>query len=209
MKNRAKRRIFSLLTALVMICSAVMPVMAVEKSAEHGNTVEYVQNNNGKVITVRKISMDELPDGVVPRIVGSHEEGIAFIKNFFAEVPSNEIKHNDAAPEAGTYGDALIDSQQFGVLTSGLLLVELKVQYHTTGSGSTGSIDWTMPYTQATGLTLECTWTETACSGYVTSSGKDYYASAVGQVSYYVMGPAGIEVATGPAYLSGYAYIIR
>ncbi len=120
------------------------------------------------------------------------------------QVSMNSISNNSIVPYA-TYGNAKVASQKFGINA----YVNLYVDYSTSGNNNTGTITSHSPYTTFTGFTNGMSWEERHKSSRITSSGKDIYATASGEVVSYLLIDGLIEMGRTPANLSGYAYVIR
>lgn len=159
--------------------------------------------------TFERISVDQIPEHITPLVFKNDAEKETYFANYFnnAQIirPNNMIRDGIVEPMA-TNGDALVAYKTYGATQA---KVSLYVNYTTSGDNNTGTITHYDPYTTFTGITFSMEWHETACDGYITSSGKDVYAYARGEVISYLVVNGVIEVARTPVSLNGYAYIIR
>lgn len=89
------------------------------------------------------------------------------------------------------------------------MTVELRVSYTTSGNFNTGTITHNKAYTTFTGLTIGREWEERLCRSEVTSSGKDIYAMATGEVVTCFLVEDFIEISRTAVSLEGYCSAVR
>lgn len=104
-----------------------------------------------------------------------------------------------------THGDALVASQGINFVSS----VNLRVAYTTSGNSNTGTITSHEAYTTFTGFTLGFDWEEEMCYSEITSSGKDIYAAAAGELTWYILVEGLIEFAREEIHLEGYCAAVH
>lgn len=104
-----------------------------------------------------------------------------------------------------TNRDAVVATYQVG----GSGYVQLHVSYTTSGDGNTGVITRQSAFTTFYGATFGFGWNEVNHYSYITSSGKDIYASASGEVIYYIIINNSYEVARRYITMEGYVNAIR
>lgn len=155
---------------------------------------EYVKTSNGTVFHV-----DELPK------FDSREAANAYLNGMMSGI-ANPIDHHATInfSSRATNGHALVKSINFGTNS-----LHLFVDYTTSGDGNTGRITYHNAYTSFVGFTLGTTWHELTCYSQVTSSGKDIYASASGELEYYLIVEGFIELGREFVGLDGYCYAVR
>ena len=83
------------------------------------------------------------------------------------------------------------------------------MEYTTSGDSSSGHITYHSAYTSFTGFTLGIAWHQVSAHSEVTSSGKDIYATARGELAYYLLVDGLIELGRESVDLSGYCYVIH
>lgn len=104
-----------------------------------------------------------------------------------------------------TYGDALVSSITYNYLNT----LALRVEYTTSGDANTGVVTYHKAYTTFTGFTLGIAWNEITCNSQITSSGKDIYATAHGELAYYILIENLLELGREAVSLSGYCTAVR
>lgn len=104
-----------------------------------------------------------------------------------------------------TYGDALVSSITYNYLNT----LALRLEYTTSGNANTGVVTYHKAYTTFTGFTLGIAWNEITCNSQITSSGKDIYATANGELAYYILVENLLELGREAVNLSGYCAVIR
>lgn len=130
------KKILTFALTLSILASSIFPISSL--ALDNSRTI---LNQDGDEIIVRTLSLDELPDGIVPLEVDSVEEADALVREL------TEIKSTESGSEAQirASGDALIQREQYGgIFSSGSMVTELRVSY-TTGvvngqRGVTGTI---------------------------------------------------------------------
>lgn len=87
--------------------------------------------------------------------------------------------------------------------------IKLRVAYRTSGNANTGTIIYHNAYTTHTGITHSIAWEEKECYSQITSSGKDIYAYAAGEIVGYLLVDGFIEINRDRAVLEGTAFVVR
>lgn len=104
-----------------------------------------------------------------------------------------------------THGNVQVSYITYNYLNT----ISLWVEYTTSGNYNTGSITYHNAYTTFTGFTLGIAWHQVTAHSEVTSSGKDIYASATGEISYYILIDGLIELGRESVNLYGYCYAVK
>lgn len=156
---------------------------------------EYIDDGNGKLI---KIS--DLPT------FSNQQEANSFISGL-RNALSNPIQHDPMSEYAtmSTNGNHKVASITYNYTTT----IALWVEYTTSGNSNTGKVTYHNAYTTLSGYTLGVSWHEITCHSEVTSSGKDIYASATGNLVYYLLIEDLLEVGREVVNLSGYCAVIH
>ncbi len=164
-----------------------------------------METDDGSKITARTITIDELPEGFTPVYAKSQEEADKMAIELFSSLVHKEPL---SVGTKSTIGTAVVDIYAMGGLVD-VAYINLLVDYVTSGSGNTGVITSATPRTTLTGLTAGISWNEGYIGGYITSSGKDYYAYCNGILNYVIFWEGIGTVYSESVSLSGYAYIIH
>ncbi len=163
-------------------------------SVEIGDA-EFIQTNEGKVIRITDLLS-----------FSDRNEATQYVQGLKKAI-QNPCDHNatiDFSARA-THGDALVRSITYNYLNT----LALRVEYTTSGDANTGKITYHRAYTTFSGFTLGIAWNEITCNSQVTASGKDIYASANGELAYYLLIEGLIELGRESVNLSGYCYAVR
>ena len=155
---------------------------------------EYIEDSNGKLIKISDLM---------------HFSNQQEADNYLAQLSkqlSKTVQYNPQISTAtrSTHGDALVASK--GVSTG---TIELRVAYSTSGDSNTGTITQANAYTTFTGFTLGFDWKEEVCYADITSSGKDIYAMASGELEYYFLIDGLIQLGRKAVSLDGYCFVIH
>lgn len=155
---------------------------------------EYIEDSNGKLIKISDLM---------------HFSNQQEADNYLAQLSkqlSKTVQYNPQISTAtrSTHGDALVASK--GVSTG---TIELRVAYSTSGDSNTGTITQANAYTTFTGFTLGFDWKEEVCYADSTSSGKDIYAMASGELEYYFLIDGLIQLGRKAVSLDGYCFVIH
>lgn len=159
---------------------------------------KYIEDGTGKLIKISDLMSFE-----------TEEEADEFSERMKLElnspIQSNFV--NQIAPMVSN-GDSLVDSRKLG-LNGSAGSINLRVSYRTSGNNFTGRVIYHNEYTTYTGFTLGFDWDQRTSTSYVTSSGKDIYASASGTLNFYILVKGFIRFYSTPLTLSGYAWAIH
>ena len=156
---------------------------------------EYIVNGDGQLINI-----SDLMSFV------NQEEANSYIEMMKKDLlVTTQYKPTINYNARATNGDALVASQGVGLAGS----INLRVAYTTSGNSNTGTITYHEAYTTFTGFTYGFEWEEKLCTSQVTSSGKDIYVRAVGELVYYFLVDGFIELGREAIDLDGYCFVIH
>lgn len=156
---------------------------------------EYLDIGNGKLIKIANL----------PRF-SSQKDADAFILGLRHAIsnPTYFFPTIDFSSKS-THGNVRVAS----ITYNGVRTITLWVEYSTSGDSNTGTITYHNAYTTYTGFSLGIAWNQISSHSEVTSSGKDIYATATGELSYYLLIDGLIELGRESVRLSGYCYAVH
>ena len=204
------KRIISFLMLIVMCCVFLMGSAESKQSnkiliapeAPLGKTIsipvgeaEFIRLSDGSLITIADLTT-----------FSNQNEATAFIQGIRA-ANNQPVQYNPTIDfnSRATHGNALVASITYNYMNT----VGLWVEYTTSGDSSSGHITYHSAYTSFTGFTLGIAWHQVSAHSEVTSSGKDIYATARGELAYYLLVDGLIELGRESVDLSGYCYVIH
>lgn len=208
------KKMLALVLSAVMIFTFSVPASAHELSAGSTENIitlpdcpvgarvkipvgdaEYIVNGAGQLIKISDLIS-----------FASQEEADSYIE-MMKEQLSVTTQYNPTINfnARATHGDGLVASKKVGVAGT----IKLRVAYTTSGDSNTGTITYHEAYTTFSGFTYSFEWNEKLCTSQVTSSGKDIYARAVGELVFYFLVDGLIELGRDSVDLSGYCSAIH
>lgn len=201
MKKFSRIYAFVLIIALFLSFSAVgyaeyFPTTSIEQS-------DFFITDNNQIVYHRIISPEEVPEGIVPLNVDSIEEAETIISAFSSS--GNCLADNNGGASftaiSGPYDVELNRTQYGGILTSGLMVTELRVSYNIVNN----KISNAEPYSSTYGIPAFADYTEESCTGYIVANtqSKEYYAITKGQLDYYIIFEGIMNLYTTPVSLEG------
>ncbi len=188
----------------ILMVALTISVCSLSGFAAQETNSRVITNENGDVITVKKISLSEVPEGVVPLKVETVDEADKLIIAMSSgNYVTPQAEEKDPVAKTVTYDAQIARVQYGGILSSGPMVTELRVAYTLTFAGGHQYITSASPYTDTYGVPLFATYTEQSCTGYILPGAIDYYGISSGQVDYYIFINGFINWYTAPASLSG------
>lgn len=205
------KKIISLILAPILVFA--VGITALAEGVTEDRVLELPYCPVGEVILVPVDDAEYIDDGAGNIIkisdlmsFASKEDADRYIVQLEEEL-SSVTRYNPSIQwgARSTHGDAIVASQQIGIAGT----IKLGVVYTTSGDASTGDITYHEAYTTFSGFTLGYGWDETLCSSQVTSSGKDIYAIAKGELTFNLLVDGFIEFGRKSLTLDGYCYAVR
>ncbi len=142
--------------------------------------------------TIEEVSLNEIPEGIVPLEFETVEEAQQYFDNFNNLVKEEKIKNDKLKKQFNTENvnvlsvsatNDIVEVASWGNIP---ITVYLKANYGTTGSAHTGYISYISPFTTYSALPFS-SFQQTNIGYSISSNQKDAYIYASGIVSLYVV----------------------